>query len=88
MATGPLAPRDAQPVPERGRADLHNRVGRLERLIDAVGLRRRRLDRAAFGPRTEEAVIATTCLMAPLRPRLRLWWTLSGLGLFRWADCP
>ena len=49
MATGPLAPRDALPVPGRGRAVLHNRVGRLERLVDAVGLRRRRLDRAAFG---------------------------------------
>ena len=50
MATGRLAPRDALPVPVRGRAVLHNRVGRLERLVDAVGLRRRRLDRAAFAP--------------------------------------
>jgi len=48
VVTGPLAPRDAQPVPERGRAVLHSRVGRLERLVDAVGLRRLRLDRAAL----------------------------------------
>ena len=36
MATGPLAPRDTQPAPERGRAVLHNRVGRLERLVDGM----------------------------------------------------
>lgn len=60
VATRRLAPRDTQPVPERGRAVLYT-----TRLVDAAGLRRRRLDRAAFGPTTEDAVVAAMCLMAP-----------------------